>query len=240
LDINILERQINSKTKIIMFNNATNPTGALYSEEEILAILKIAKRNNIVVISDEVYSSLVYDSNKFISMSSFVEYKDNVVIIQSCSKGFAMTGWRIGFVLANENIVNKVVMLQGQTTSGASTVGQWVALEAVINYKEITSLVKSEMQKRCDLFFKKFNQISQKKIQPVKSSLYSFVSISTMTSRKVSSLEFCSEALDLYNVALVPGIAFGQEGYVRFSFGEKESEIEKALEMLFDYSQSLA
>lgn len=229
-----LERLYTNKTKILILNNASNPTGALYSENELHEILKWAKSKDLFVISDEVYSGLVYDNNEYISCGKFSEYKDNLAIIQSVSKHFAMTGWRIGITFAPEEIIQKLTVIQGQATSGAPTISQWAALAAFENAEEIMKSIREEMQKRRNIFIETFELFFQTKLEKPKSSLYEFVPIKSMTNKEIDSVTFCQKALEIGNVALVPGVAFGQEDYIRFSFGVEEQEIKEALQALYN------
>lgn len=229
-----LERLYTNKTKILILNNASNPTGALYSKNELHEILKWAKSKDLFVISDEVYSGLVYDNNEYISCGKFSEYKDNLAIIQSVSKHFAMTGWRIGITFAPEEIIQKLTVIQGQATSGAPTISQWAALAAFENAEEIMKSIREEMQKRRNIFIETFELFFQTKLEKPKSSLYAFVPIKSMTNKEIDSVTFCRKALEIGNVALVPGVAFGQEDYIRFSFGVEEQEIKEALQALYN------
>lgn len=216
-----IEKKITSKTKFIILNNGGNPTGSLYSEKELRQIVACATKHNLLVISDEVYSTLVYDKNKFISCGQFTEYRDNVIIIHSCSKSFAMTGLRVGFVFANTEIIQALSGLVSQSTSGTISIVQWGALAGFQNAQKIIPKINTEMQKRRDVFIKKFNTSFQTKFKPPASGLYAFVSLKTLGWKDTNSEEFCKSAMQYANVAIVPGSAFGKDGYVRFSFGEK-------------------
>lgn len=233
-----LEKNYSKKTKMLILNNASNPTGTIYTGNELREILKWAASKDILVISDEVYSGLVYRENKFISLGSFPEYKDNVVIIQSCSKSFSMTGWRIGMMFANEEIIKKIIILQSQSTSGAPTVGQWVALEAIRNADMIMNNIKNQMEERMKFFIDKFNLLFDADLEYIDSALYAFVPMSKISKKYgEDSIKFAKELLEKVNIATVPGEAFGQDGYLRFSFGERVAELELAINALYNYVQ---
>lgn len=234
IDIEEIKQAFTEKTRMIIINSGSNPTGALYKEEDLRELAKFCAEKDILLISDEVYSGLIYDGHKYISCGSFTEYKNNIVVVQSCSKSFAMTGWRIGFAFATEEIIKTISMLQSQTTSGAPTVGQWTALAAIENAKDITPEINTQLQKRRDLFIDTFNLLFQTKLAKPQCALYAFVPISAITQKSVTSLELAKEMLDKANVAAVPGIAFGKEGYIRFSFGAREEEITEALHALYN------
>lgn len=219
------------KTKMFILNNGSNPCGTLYTKEEVKALLRVAKEKNLFVISDEVYSGLVYNDRPYVSAGSFFEYKQNLAVIQSCSKNFGMTGWRVGFLFAPKEVIDIVSMLQSQSTTGTSTVSQWAALAALENAKEIIPVIKTEMQTRRDFFVALFQKYFQINIPVPPSALYSFLPLEMFGTEKKSET-FCLKLLEEGNVASVPGSAFGQEGYVRFSFGERPEQIQKGIEVL--------
>lgn len=225
-------KNTNRKTKILILNNAGNPTGALYSKIEIKNILITANKLGLFVISDEVYSGLVYDDKTFISCASFSEFRDSMAIIQSCSKNFAMTGFRVGFVFANEEIIKTLGDLVSQSTSGVTTMCQYATIEVLKNAKSITQKVNIEMKKRRDIFVNNFNKAFKCKIMAPESGLYVFVSLSTMGWKDKNSNKFCRLAIEKAGVAIVPGSAFGREGYIRFSFGERSEIIKGAVHAL--------
>ena len=235
-DINIkdLKFLINNKTKAIILNNASNPTGALYSKKRLKQVLQLASENNLTVISDEVYSGLVYDGD-YISAGSFKEYQDNVLVVQSCSKNFAMTGWRVGFAFGHEELIKKIAILQSQSITNTSTISQWAAISALENADKISQDINKEMKKRRDVFVNKFNELFDCNIQAPPSSLYCFVSLDHFGIKETNSTKFCKDVLTNADIAIVPGVAFGKEGYVRFSFGAEENELIEALGVLKKY-----
>lgn len=227
-----LKGGISENTKILILNNGSNPTGVLYSKEELENILQIAKENNILVISDEVYSGLVYDDNEYVSATSFSEFNDNVLVIQSCSKNFAMTGWRVGFVFGDTEIIKTLTSLTSQSTSGVTSISQWAVVAALQNAEKIIPEIKTEMQKRRDIFISAFVKNFDVELDIPKCGLYCFITMSAFGIEEKDSLVFCERVLKEASVAMVPGIAFGCEGYVRCSFGESGEELEEALEKL--------
>lgn len=230
-----IQALITNRTKLLFINNGSNPTGVLYSKEELNELLKVAQEHNVLVISDEVYSGLVYDGQTYNSCASFQEYKDNVIVVQSCSKHFGMTGWRVGFVFAQEELIKKLTAIQGQTTSGTSSISQWAAVAAFENSDRIIPHVRDTVCKRRDVFVQTFEQLFGIKLSIPKSAFYFFVSLKTLGIESNDSVAFCRQLLEQGNVALVPGAAFGKEGYVRFSFGGYEEDIQQALHALAVY-----
>lgn len=228
-----VRRYATPKTKVLLFNNASNPTGVLYTKEEVQSILQAAKELNLMVISDEVYSGLVYGPEEFVSCGSFLQYDEIVVVVQSCSKNFGMTGWRVGFALGPESVVKALALLQGQTTTGTALPSQWAAVGAFENASEVNGYVKEAMKRRRDLFVHTYNALFPESIELPSSALYVFPTIrSTGVTSVEDSVRFCEELMRSEGIALVPGIAFGVEGYVRFAFSEEEKQIEEALHAL--------
>ncbi|MBI2990303.1 MAG: aminotransferase class I/II-fold pyridoxal phosphate-dependent enzyme [Candidatus Magasanikbacteria bacterium] len=223
------------KTKLFVLNNASNPTGVLYTREELKALLQIAAERGIFVISDEVYGGLVYDDHEFVSVGSFREYKDKVAIIQSASKQFAMTGWRLGFAFGPEEFIKVLITLQGQDTTCASSISQYAALAAFQNADKIIPAVRGCMQERRNVFVQSFNELFPEPIDPPLSSLYCFIPIRAFGSSEINSVAFCERVLKEANVAMVPGMAFGTEAYVRCSFGEEAEELTAGLQALGEY-----
>lgn len=224
----ILKQHITANSKILILNNAGNPTGNLYSKEELKTLLDMAAEYNIFVISDEVYSRLVYDDHQFFSCGALT---DQVLVIQSCSKNFAMTGWRIGFGFGPKELIQSMIALQGQSTTGASLVSQWAGFAALKNSVEISTAVRRTMQKRRDLFFDTFNELFGCNLEKPASALYAFIPLSIFKTSMTSSA-FCTQLMAKGNIACVPGDAFGKEGYIRMAFAEKEEVLTLGLNAL--------
>lgn len=233
-----IDRACSKKTRAIFLNNACNPTGVVYTRNELAAILACAANHDLMVIADEVYSGLVYDGGTFVSCGSFPEYRDRVVIIQSMSKHFAMTGWRVGWVAAPDRIISDLLPLQSNSVTCASTVSQWAALAALHNTDTIMSLVRDTMQQRRDLFCTALRDILHSDILAPQSALYCFVPLTLFGRSDMTSAEFCLDLLERAGIAAVPGSAFGAEGFVRFAFGEREEELKVACEALQNYKET--
>lgn len=231
-----LEKVFSKKTKLLFINNAGNPTGALYSRDELAAILALAKQHDVVVVSDEVYSGLTYEG-EFASAASFPEYADRVVLIQSCSKHFAMTGWRVGFMFGPSELVKIVTMLQSQSTTGTSSISQWAALAAFEHADEIIPTVNAAMRERRDALVDSLKSEFGVMVVTPAAGLYVFVSLTALGVTEADSAAFCKRTLEEGNVALVPGSAFGQEGYVRLSFGATVSELVASIRALAVFLQ---
>lgn len=226
-------------TKILILNNGVNPTGVIYNRAEITAIMKVAHELNLVVLSDEVYSGLVYTSDEYVSCASFPEYKDNVIILQSASKTFAMTGWRVGFMFARADWIEALVALTSQSTTGVSLVCQHGAIAAFNHADEITSWVNATMKKRRDIFLTAFKEHFGMELDVPKATLYAWTSLKSLGIHDLNDEEFCIRALEEANVATVPGSAFGQAGYIRFSFAAEEDDLIGGVANLAQFTKKL-
>ena len=227
-----IRKNANARTRIILINNACNPTGVLYTREELSDILAACKEKDIIVISDEVYSNVVYDNNVFVSAASFPEYRDRLIIVQSFSKNFGMTGWRIGYAFAPPDFITIINNLQGQCTTGTSLVSQWAAIGAMENAPEVIAYVRNALDKRRGVFLETYQKLFGQTLERPQSAMYVFVPISHFGAKDNDSVKFSEMVMDKANVAIVPGVAFGVEGYVRFSFTETEETIIKGLHKL--------
>lgn len=235
-----LLQNITKNSKILIFNNACNPTGVLYTKQEINDILDVARKFGLIVVSDEVYSGIVYDEPKFVSCGSFPEHVQRVLIVQSCSKNFGMTGWRVGFVLGPESIIKRLAALQSQSTTGTPLISQWAAVGALENAEEVNAYVKEAMKRRRDLFMNTFHSLFPLPLEKIKSALYAFVPLASMGIRdSTDSVAFCEKLISSHHIALVPGVAFGAEGYVRFAFSELEEDICQGLQVLKQFVDRL-
>ncbi len=224
----VLKQHITARSKMLILNNAGNPTGVLYTKEELQELLEMASKHGIFVISDEVYSQIVYDANAFISCGPL---SDDVLVVQSCSKNFAMTGWRVGFAFGPEKLIASLTALQSHSTTGPSIVSQWAAIAAFKNQAEISRGVKDAMRERRDVFFETFNALFSCRLEKPSSALYAFIPLSIFGT-SASSSAFCKEVMQKANVACVPGDAFGKEGYVRMAFCEEKKMLRQGLQAL--------
>ena len=232
-----LSSACHARSHILILNNACNPTGALYSREELQALLAVAEQQGLWVISDEVYSGLCFDDQSYVSCGAFAQYRERVIVVQSCSKSFAMTGWRIGFTFAPLAITLALTILLGQSTSGASTLSQWAATAALQQSTTVNSYVKGELKKRRDALVNALNTAFNLQIAAPLSGLYLFVSLPALGVSEASSQRFCERALAQANVATIPGIAFGQEGFIRLSFGAAPERLTQAVAALANFCQ---
>jgi aspartate aminotransferase len=235
-----LKAAITPKTRLIILNSPSNPTGAVYSKEELEAIVELALSHNIFILSDEIYEHLVYDKAKHYSPASFSkEAADRVITVSGFSKTFAMTGWRIGTLMACEAVAKAVAKLQSQTTSNSTSFAQYGALAAIenkIEAKAALDIMKQAFDKRRLLLLDGLNNIKGVRCLRAEGAFYLLPKISSFGK---SSIEFASELLEKEKVALVPGSAFGADEYVRLSYATSEVVLNKSIERITKYCQSI-
>jgi aspartate aminotransferase len=220
-----LQQSYSPTCQVLILNNASNPTGALYSRTELAELLATATALGLTVISDEVYSGLCYDGEKYISCAEFAQYRNNVFIVHSMSKNFAMTGWRVGMVYADASIVSELGSLVTQSTTGVSLICQHGAIAAFQHAATIMPAVNSAMLKRRNVLLKALYEHFSLAITPPQSALYLWLSLAELGWQSDDDEEFCVTALDQANVALVPGNSFGIAGYIRMSFAADEDNL---------------
>jgi aspartate aminotransferase len=227
----LIKKHCTPKTKALLLNNACNPTGALYTRQELQKILELAQQLGLFVISDEVYSEIVYDG-EFVSCAAFPQFASTTIVIQSCSKNFAMSGWRVGFAFAQAKIIEAIALFQSHMTTGTSLVSQWAAAAALEHASEISSRIKRSMLHNRDLACSLLKELFSAEITPPPSSLYLFLSLNQLQAAHTSAADYCMHVLKTRNVVLVPGEAFGTKGYVRLAFSCAPEEIAEGLRAL--------
>ncbi len=224
-----LEENITSKTKAILLCNPNNPTGSVYSRDELLSVVEVAYANNLYIISDEIYEKLTFDSAKFYSISSLGEkFRDKLIIINGVSKAYRMTGWRIGYAAANKDLVKGMNKLQSHSTSAACTISQYAALEALTGDQSSVEDQREILQRRRDLIHNALVKIDGIDFIEPHGAFYFFINIKNFigkTSLFNNSRDFCLELLEKENVGTVPGSVFGMEGYLRISYATSDEQL---------------
>lgn len=229
LDINDIRSKITEKTKIIILNSPQNPTGAVYSPDKISQLVELSNEHNITILSDEIYSRLVFDP-KFKPVSSFSF--NNLVILDGFSKSQALSGWRIGYIIAPSNIAKACTKILSHTMGNASVISQYAGLAALGNNNKPVMFdeLKSNLELACD----KLDKIDKIKYVKPAGAFYIFLDIRQMSAR---SLEWCEDLLQKKGVALVPGEAFNAPGFARISFSAHSAVISQALDLLKEYTE---
>jgi aspartate aminotransferase len=234
-----LETCLTPKTKAIMLNNPCNPSGKVYSRDELNIIADAAVRNNIFIISDDIYEKFVYGETQHVSVASFSEeVKARTITVNGVSKAYAMTGWRIGYAAGPQPIINAMKKVQGQITTNPASISQYAATEALMGPQDDVIEMKTEYQKRRDYIVEALNTIAGIDCRMPEGAFYVFPNISDLLLKKsgdeviADSIRFCSYILDEARVALVPGKAFGCDNFVRLSYATDMESIKEAMERI--------
>jgi len=234
-----LNKVLTPKTKAIILNSPSNPTGAIYLEEELKSIADWAVKNNIFVISDEIYEKLVYDEEKHISMASFnEEIKNLTILINGMSKAYAMTGWRIGYAAAHEDIIKIMSNIQSHATSNPCSISQYASVEGLLGDQNSVEEMKKHFKERRDYMADTINSIRGLSCSKPKGAFYIMVNFTQLLGKSIrgkvinSSLDFASVLLEEGNVAVVPGIAFGDDKYIRLSYATSMENINRGLDRI--------
>lgn len=228
-----LKDAINPKTRLFILNSPSNPTGTVYTQKEIEALVEVALAHNIFILSDEIYEHLLYDSYKHFSPASMgSEALESIITISGFSKSYSMTGWRLGTLMAAEKITRAIAKLQGHTTSCATSFAQYGALAALENKETAAKAIKAMLtifNKRRIKLHEGLINIKGISCMQAHGAFYLFPKISNFG---LSSIEFSSKLLDEEKVATVPGIAFGADECIRLSYATSDRTIERGIERL--------
>ncbi|MDP9147869.1 MAG: aminotransferase class I/II-fold pyridoxal phosphate-dependent enzyme, partial [Acidobacteriota bacterium] len=231
-----IEKAITPKTRILILNSPSNPTGGVVPPDEFQRILALCKKHNVWVMSDECYSHFTYEPHKPYSIASAAGSRENVIIIGSMSKTFAMTGWRIGYTLAPEPLIQASVKLQSQSTSNPTSIAQYAALEAMRGSMESVPVMLAEYARRRKRIVEGLRAISGIKCGEPGGAFYAFPNISEHLTGKNAFAKSCTELtkqlLEKVQVAVVPGEAFGAPGYLRLSYATSIARIDEGLRRL--------
>lgn len=231
-----LEEAVSSKTKALILCNPSNPTGSAYSKKELTALIEVVKNHDFYIISDEIYEKLVYDNFSFMSFGTLApELRKRTIIVNGVSKAYAMTGWRIGYTAAEKEIIAGINKIQSHSTSNASSISQYAALEALTGPQEEVEKMKVEFEKRRDFFHKEINSIEGIVCPKPEGAFYLFPNISAYFNKSngsrtiKDSFDLAMYLIDEALTACVPGSAFGAEGYMRMSYATSMENLEKAV-----------
>ncbi len=224
----VLKKMITKKTKLIILNSPSNPTGGILTKKVLEEIADIVVNRNLMVLSDEAYEKLVYDNFKHVSLASLNGMKDYVITTQTFSKTYAMCGFRVGYAVANEKIIEKMKELKICTTLAAPTFAQLAAVEALRNSSDYTKKMIREYDRRRKMLIKRLNEIPGITCVKPKGAFYAFPNIKSF---KISSLKFADFLLNKGKVVTIPGSEFGKygDGYIRLSYATAYEKIVDAL-----------
>jgi aminotransferase len=226
-----LEKAITPKTKVLIINYPANPLGAILNKKEVEKLAEVVKKHNIMVISDEVYDKIIYDGNVHYSMSQIEDVRKQVLVVNSLSKSYAMTGWRVGFIIGDEKIIGNIPKLQEGIASCLPPFIQKAAVEALRGPQDCVGEMVSNYTRRRKIITDGLNSIKGFKCLESGGSFYVFANIKSFGKE---SKEFAIEVLKEARVVCVPGSAFGEmgEGYIRFSFANSDENLIEAVKRI--------
>lgn len=233
------ERAITSKTKAVIFNSPGNPTGAVYSEAELRDLTEICIKHDLYIISDEIYSCLVYDGKPYIGMATLGErVRERLILVNGVSKAYAMTGWRIGYGLTTEKIAKVMSSYVSQSTGSPCAVSQKAALEGLTASQELVGVMRDAFEKRRDYMVSRINGLNGVSCIKPEGAFYVMMNIqkllgSTIGDMKIeNALDFASAFLKYGLVAVIPGDGFGAEGYIRWTYAASMENIKEGMDRL--------
>jgi aspartate aminotransferase len=228
-----IEKAITPRTKALIINSPSNPTGGVYAKDELMAIAELAVRKNIYVISDEIYDRIVYEGTKCASISEYGEkIRDLLIIVNGVSKTYSMTGWRIGYLAAPGPIAKAIDNLQSHSTSNPTSFVQTAAVEALAGDQSFVSNMVVAFKERRDYMMDRFAQMPNLSCVAPGGAFYVFPNISRTGK---SSVQIAADLLEKAHVAVVPGDAFGRDTNIRLSFASSMENIKKGLDRIEKY-----
>ena len=242
LSLENLKHAITSKTKAIIINSPNNPCGCVYNRTQLGGIAELALKHNFFIVADEIYEELLYDGAEHVSIASLSpEIKDITLLVNGMSKAYAMTGWRIGYTAANQDIINVMANIQSHSTSNPNSIAQYASLAALKGPKDIIADMVSKFDDRRKFMVSKINSIDGISCTMPLGAFYIMLNITdiigkTYDGRRIKgSLDFADALLECQRVAVVPGIAFGADGHVRLSYATSNENIENGLNRIGDF-----
>ena len=236
IDVDMLESVKTDKTKLLIWCSPSNATGVVYSKEEADAIYQWVFDNNIWIMSDELYEHLVYEGENTPSPALIDKNLNNTLIINGVSKAYSMTGWRVGWLIANNEVMGLAKKIQSQATSNVSNVSQLAAESALKNGLDVTKEMKIAFDRRRNYAIKKLESIDNLSVVNGSGAFYLYVDVNFYCTGKFlninSSEDFCNWLIENYFIAFVPGEVFGTNGFMRLSYALSDQELEEGLERL--------
>lgn len=233
-----IEKAVTPKTSLIIFNTPSNPTGAIYTEEEMRRIAEVCLKHHIAVISDEIYEKLIYEGKHVSFATLSPEVKANTITVNGVSKAYAMTGWRIGYAAGPKDVIDAMGNIQSHSTSNPTSISQKAAVAGLTGPQGALEMMRVEFQKRRDYMVKRLNEMPGFKCLVPPGAFYVYPDVSALIGRKMVGKPVSSDSaladilLDEARIAVVPGSAFGSKGNLRFSYATSMKVIEEGLNRL--------
>ncbi|HUA85367.1 MAG TPA: pyridoxal phosphate-dependent aminotransferase [Bryobacteraceae bacterium] len=236
----MVERHLSPRTKMIIINSPSNPSGAVFARRELEQIAAMARDRGVWVMTDECYHRFLYDGEPY-SMAAFPNMKDTVIVAGSLSKTYAMTGWRIGFALAPAAVIGGIMKLQSHSTSNPTSIAQKAAIEALRGPQDSVTAMLAEYKTRRDYVIERLRGIRGVTVNVPHGAFYAYPNVSAAFRDGISSsLEFAAKLLSEALVAVVPGEAFGTREHVRLSYATSMKELERGLDRMQRFIESRA
>ena len=242
-----LEAKITNNTKWLILNSPSNPTGACYSELEIKNLSQVLKRNpHVNILSDDIYEHVTYDNFKFFTIAQIPEIKNKVVTMNGVSKSYAMTGWRIGYAAGDKEIIKAIAKIQSQSTTNPSSISQAAAVEALNGKQDFIPIRAKAFQERRDFVVNSLNAIDGISCLKPDGAFYVFPNCKKLIGKKdkegkkiQNDTDFVQSLLENFGIAVVQGSAFGLEGFFRISYATSMENLEKAMNKIKEFCESL-
>ncbi|MCC3407512.1 MAG: pyridoxal phosphate-dependent aminotransferase [Microcoleus sp. PH2017_10_PVI_O_A] len=232
-----LSGAITPKTKLFVLNSPSNPTGMVYTPAEIKALAEVIVDRDILVVSDEIYEKIIYDGAQHVSIGSLgQEIFDRTIVSSGFAKGYSMTGWRIGYLAGQIELIKATSTVQGHSTSNVCTFAQYGAIAALESSQESVEKMRLAFADRREVIFELLDAIPGISCIKPDGAFYMFVNISKTG---MTSLQFCDAFLEQHQVAVIPGIAFGADDHIRLSYATDLGTIKKAAERLDKFVRSI-
>ena len=234
-----LRDAITDKTKVLILAFPNNPTGAVIGYDELVKICDFVKKHDLFLVTDEVYYNIIFDGEKFWSPAMIDGMKDRTIILQSFSKTYAMTGWRLGYVAGPADVIEAVGLINENSCSCVNTPVQWAGVEALLGAQSqyYLDLMRNTYQERRDIVYKMINEIPGLSCIKPKGAFYAFINIQETG---MSSMDFATKLLEKYHVGLVPGVGFGpsSEGFVRMSYAVATDKIIEGINRIAEFMKN--
>tara|TARA_B100001057_G_scaffold160114_1_gene160759 strand:+ start:1 stop:1188 length:1188 start_codon:yes stop_codon:yes gene_type:complete len=238
-----LKKAISNKTKWLIINSPSNPTGAGYSKKEIMDLAKVlTKHKKIHILSDDIYEHVRYDNFNFFTIAQVLKLKNRTLTMNGVSKSYAMTGWRIGYAAGPKNIIQAIRKIQSQSTSNPSSISQAAAVEALNGKQGFIKIRSNAFKKRRDFVVESLNSIRGINCLTPNGAFYVFPSCKGLINKKTkikTDTDFVQKLLEKENVAVVQGSAFGLDGYFRISYATSMKNLKRAMERIKSFCKSL-
>ncbi len=231
-----LQQAITPKTKLFILNSPSNPTGMVYTPEEIKALAQVIVKADIFVVADEIYEKILYDGATHLSIGSLgTEILERTIVSNGFAKGYAMTGWRIGYLAGPVELIKATITIQSHSTSNVCTFAQYGAIAALTGSQECVETMRQAFAKRREVMYARLNAIPGLTCPRPDGAFYLFPDISQTG---LKSPDFCNALLEEQQVAVIPGIAFGADNNIRLSYATDMETIEKGMDRLEKFVQS--